>query len=413
MPWRSFIKSFSKFFIIKTMKNKILIVTQYFPPDVTAAAFRISETAALLRAGGYDVTILTAHPHRSPVQTMERDEYAQVVRVKISGLSGKETKGYLKHYLSFMVNAIVAGVKLKFRPDFVIASSPPLFVSLAGWLIAKFKRAKFILDIRDIWPDSAVGPGHIEEKSVFYKTGKVLEKFIYRRADIISCVSKGMRDHIVQISKKNIPCLVLYNGLSKKFIDECQFDSQKEWQRSDEFVISYVGNMGYAQNLNQIIDAAAELSTMPVKFALIGEGSVKDALMASAKQKQLQNVSFQNGCSKEAAFASQLQSHALVIILKDSPAFKRTIPSKVFDYLWANKPILFGIEGEGRELLASLPGNFYFDVRNPQTLIDAVRNLYENYDFYKANAMNNREFVLSNFTREKMTELLIAQLKSL
>jgi len=100
MPWRSFIKSFSKFFIIKTMKNKILIVTQYFPPDVTAAAFRISETAALLRAGGYDVTILTAHPHRSPVQTMERDEYAQVVRVKISGLSGKETKGYLKHYLS-------------------------------------------------------------------------------------------------------------------------------------------------------------------------------------------------------------------------------------------------------------------------------------------------------------------------
>lgn len=393
--------------ICSSHETNILFISQYFPPDVTAAAFRVSETVSILEQDSFDVKVLTAVPHRAQVGDIRINDDSNVVRVPIWGIKGKTVKSYLLHYMSFMANSFLWGLmKTRSKIDYVIVTSPPLFVTFSGWLLARIKRAKFILDIRDIWPDSAVGTGHLNPSSWLYRVAKFLEHFIYTRADVITCVSEKMREYIALNVKRNIPILVLYNGLSIKFLGDNQINDSPG-SPEDGFVISYVGNIGYAQNLDLIIDAAMELKDKDIKFILIGEGAAKDVLMTKVTAAGLKNVVFKHACSKKEAFEYMNRAHALLIILnKQCPAFNLTIPSKLFDYLWANKPILCDIEGEGKKVLGLLPGNLCFDSANPESLPKVVADLKDNYDFYKMKASKNRDFVLGNFTREKMVKKL-------
>lgn len=388
--------------------KKILFISQYFLPDIVAVSFRISETAEILKEDGFFVKILTTFPHR----TKGKDEYTKddshIIRVPVLKLNKGKTIDYVMHYSSFMFTSLLWGIfKTGSKIDYIIVTSPPLFAAFSGWLLTWIKKTKFVLDIRDIWPDSAVGTGHLNKSSPLYRIGKFLEYFIYRRADMITCVSEKMREYIVQGVKKDIPILVLYNGLSKKFLEDNQITVDTNIMFKDEFVISYIGNIGHAQNLGLIIDVAERLKDKDIKFNLIGEGSIKNILIRKAMGAGLKNVVFKDACSKKEAFECMIQSHALLIILKNCyTAFNLTIPSKLFDYLWANKPILYGIEGEGKEILDSLPGNLYFNSSTPESLIKIVVDLKENYNYYKTKAAKNRHFVLNNLTREKMARKL-------
>lgn len=386
----------------------ILFISQYFPPDVTAAAFRVSETAEILKDDGFKVNILTAVPHKSEIKDNYIKKDFDVVRVPIFRLGGKKTKDFLIHYISFMLNSFLWGIfKLRSRVNYVIASSPPLMTAFSGWLLARFKKANYILDIRDIWPDSAIATGHLRPGSLLYRATKFFEYFIYNKAGLITCVSDKMKEYIRSRISKDIPIIVLYNGLSMKFLDDNQIRYDNFASSKNEFIISYIGNIGYAQNLDFLIDVATLCKKEDIKFHLIGKGAVKNILMEKVTALGLKNFIFKNGCSKKEAFEYMNRSHVLLIILnKRYSAFYLTIPSKVFDYLWANKPILYGIEGEGRKILDSLPGNIYFDSNDPNSLARAIINLKNNYSFYKSKADRNRAFVLNNFTREKMTKKL-------
>jgi glycosyltransferase involved in cell wall biosynthesis len=385
---------------------QVLVISQYFPPDITAAAFRASETVAILRKDGFGVRVLTAVPHKA--RAGDGDDDCDIIRVPIYKMKDGSLKSYLLHYISFMISSFLWGlVKVRSKVDYVIATSPPLFVALSGWLLALVKRAKFVLDIRDIWPDSAVGTGHLNPLSFSYRIGKSLERFIYKRADLITCVSEKMKDYITGVSGKYTPILVLYNGLSTGFLDSNQVNEIRCEPHQDSFGICYVGNLGHAQNLELLVDAAAALESKGVKLLLVGDGVVKRKLVDKVANAGVGNVVFRDACSKSEAFRYMSLANALIIILNTRhSAFSLTVPSKVFDCLWANRPILYGIEGEGRRILESLPGNLYFDSTNAESLIKAVDELKKKYDFYKVGAAGNREFVLNNFTREKTVRKL-------
>src|SRR3954463_10134280 len=144
---------------------RILVLSQYYIPDVTAAAFRLSETAELLARSGADVVVLTSVPHKSNVQAPAAHEELTSVRVersKLKPLTGTGTKAYLFHYLSYVYGTVARGARLWARgwtPDVILASSPPLFVGLAARVLSLLMRRPFVLDVRDIWPDSAVAVG--------------------------------------------------------------------------------------------------------------------------------------------------------------------------------------------------------------------------------------------------------------
>src|SRR5699024_2787272 len=127
--------------------------------------------------------------------------------------------------------------------------SPPLFVALGGLIISKIKRTKLIVDIRDIWPDSAVSAGMLKDNGLLYKMTKIVERFIYNNADIITCVSEPMRDYIYHYSgKENI--YVLYNGISLESIQSEIKPKELIESNNEKITVGYAGNIGIVQNIN-------------------------------------------------------------------------------------------------------------------------------------------------------------------
>ena len=178
---------------------RILVVCQYYSPDITAAAFRIRETVDLLKKGGHDLRVITAEPHKSEVAVDEAaDEAEGVYRVPVSAIA-RGVRGYLSHYLLFVLHSLWVGVKQRFgswRPDIIWTSSPPLFIGITGRTLARLYGCPMVFDIRDIWPQSAVAADQISEDGRAYKLGRILERRLYGGADHITCVSQPMADYI-------------------------------------------------------------------------------------------------------------------------------------------------------------------------------------------------------------------------
>ncbi len=397
-----------------TSPKNFLIITQYYYPDITAAAFRIRETVDILKSKGHNIVVVAAKPHKGEsVNKIQIDDGGiKVIRVPIIKYRGKGKWNYILHYLSFMIMAILAGLyRVKGKKDVVIASSPPLFVGVAGLIVSKFKRARFVLDIRDIWPDSAVVTGQLSKNSLLYKYAKKVEKRLYKVSHLISCVAKPMAAYIGDIvdSKKVV---VVYNGLAEKYskLDNIEKSSSKNILLSkDKINIVYVGNMGWCQDLKLILISAQQIKNEGINnivFYLIGDGVEKEELLRIKEEKQIGNVIIAGPVEKSEAVNLIYNSSVLFLQLKDDKTMEKTIPSKVFDYMIAGKPILFGIQGEGKEILSNVKGNIYFDSGSVESFNEALIKIQKNYNFFAVYAKENREIVIKDYSREKMVERL-------
>jgi glycosyltransferase involved in cell wall biosynthesis len=393
-------------------RYKILIVSQYYYPDVTAAAFRIKETADILCSKGHRVAVITAKPHKGIIHSSGKidDANVEVIRLPIIKYYGKGKWNYLAHYTSFMCNALFYYlVNFRRKYDFVYATSPPLPVGLAGFLMSVIQGSKFILDIRDIWPDSAVAAGQLNKNSKLYEFGKILEHRIYQKADLITCVSRPMADYIKSIvPRKNVK--VIYNGVPIKYLQMMNSSNNHNNYilQEGKFNITYIGNMGRVQNLQLILEVAKEIKLeMPeIVFYLIGEGVERQKLEKFRKDNSLENVVITGPVVKEQAMRLMVESDALFFHLKDVMVMEKTVPSKVFDYMTAGKPILFGIKGEGKAILQQVKGNIYYYPESVESFIKAIKELKATYPELSRYAIGNKKLVEEYYTREKMVDLL-------
>ncbi len=387
--------------------ERILIISQFYYPDVTACAFRIKETADWLAKKGCQVHIIAGEPHKGQLQQQMVDNpQIKVTRVPLFKYEGGGKWNYIRHYLSFMFGAIRQSCLHPPVFDVVWASSPPLFTGIAGFFIAKIKRAKFCLDIRDIWPESAVVAGQISDTGILFKSAKVVEKALYRLADRITCVAEPMADYIAAISKRRRP-EVIYNA-----IPEAMLGSEPEAfnHQPDEISILYIGNMGYCQNLSLVLDAAEILqrkNISGISFKLVGNGVEKAMLEEIKLKKSLKNVEITGIVDKKRAIELIKESHALMLHLKDDGTMDKTIPSKVFDYLAGGRPILYGLKGEAARILAESGGNSYYDPASSEQLAQRAIELQKNYRQLAQKAFLNREMVKRRFLRERMAEKLL------
>lgn len=381
---------------------RVLLISQYFPPDLTAAAFRLYETALCLDRLGFDVTILTAQPHRSQAKPGEREEAPDalsVIRAPILRIGDRGGVWYVVQFLSFMVSAVLWGLaRTKVRFDFVVASSPPLFVGVSGWLLAMVKRGKLVMDIRDLWPDSAVATGQLPARGPLVALGQWLERFLYRRARLITCVAAPMKEIIAARVGGSCRVEVIYNGaVTGSMRPEKRLQQSGTDQR---LTITYAGNVGRSQGLEILVNAAAHFPD--ITFEIIGSGVRHRAVRALAASKGLQNVFFTGPLSKAETSKRLARASALFLQLRDEPVFSTTIPSKVFDYLVADRPIIFGLRGEGADILSGLPGNVGFEPENLGSLVAAVEQLASNHQHYALAAMQNSAAAQA-YSREEMT----------
>lgn len=387
---------------------RILIVSQFYPPDITAAAFRIGETAEILRGLGHDVRVITAEPHKSNVKVdREADQRASVLRVQVSSHEGGGTWRYVRHYLSFVGGSAWVGVLRLFgrwRPEIVWATSPPLFVGLTGWFLARLNRCPLVFDVRDIWPESAVAADQLSSTGVGFKVGKLLEKWLYDRADHITCVSTRMASHIA--SRTTTATSVIYNGVSARHARTASIPVDRKR-------ILYAGNLGRAQALDAAIRGFAHIANETIAtgwtLEFLGNGALKSELQAIATTSGVgDRVAFHVAVAKQDAMDELARSAVLLISLKSDAVFDLTIPSKVFDYLAVGRPILFGINGEGRDILASTGANLGFTPGDEESLAEVIREMITDFEQLGARAERNPAAVTDAYSREANTDQLVA-----
>ena len=394
-----------------SVKMRILVLSQYFDPDVTAAAFRVTETCDLLIEKGHEVEVITTFPHKSNVlHGPDVDNRVWVRKLEIRKYQGRGTFDYLFHYCSFAVKALFLGIILgiKRRPDVIWATSPPLTCGSAGAIVSLVLRIPLVLDVRDIWPDSAAAAGVVSEDSRWFKLAQSLERFTYSKAREITCVSSSMKQHLcAKAPKKEVS--VIFNGIRHSYLAKSLGTSAIEKR------IVYAGNLGRAQGVELFVDSFIQSNVKAIdtewKLVLIGDGVLREAIEQKiARLGAGDQIKVLAPMGKSDLFEYLRASNTLLMGLKDHPALALTIPSKVFDYLAADRPIIAMVAGEAAQLLRNNPYNRIIKPGDGVALTNEFITLTTR-EYPSEYPISNYSFLKASFIREENTTRLEGVLK--
>ncbi|MBX7201947.1 MAG: glycosyltransferase family 4 protein [Bacteroidia bacterium] len=394
---------------------KLLIITQYFPPEVGAPQNRLYELAVRLQKEGIEVEVLTAMPnypameihpgYRKKWYVNEKQGEIATHRSWIFVPKSKKVPARLLNYFSFVFSSFFIGWFKTNKPDLILCESPPLFLGISAWALAKIKGAKFIFNVSDLWPESAEKLGLVRNR-FFLSISTRLEEFLYRNAVLITGQTQG----IVQNIKSRFPQQQVHwlpNGVDLQFYNPAQYNQKWKHENgfsSEDFVLLYAGIIGHAQGLEVIIHAAAALRETPaIKFVLMGAGPEKAHLQALCTQLHLTSVQFFPPVTKEQMPAIIAASDAAIIPLKRLELFKGAIPSKIFEALAMEKPILLGVEGEAKSLfIESGDCGLAFVPEDVAELSQCILKLQSSPSLCKQLGTNGRKFVAAHFNRNQI-----------
>ena len=343
---------------------RILIVTHYFPPETGAPQARLSALAATWAADGDEVTVLTGMPnhptgvvpprYRGAFRRTERTDGYRVVR---TWLYATPNEGVLRKtigHLSFMLSSVLLGGRRSGPADAVVVSSPTFFSIGAAWLLARAKRARLIVEIRDLWPAIFVELGVLTSRRVIRLLER-LELAAYRAADEIVVVSDGFRENLISRGVPAGKVHTIRNGVTlDRFDPEAPADPALRARlgaRPGDCLVLYAGTHGISHGLPGIADAATRLGGEPVHFAFVGEGSDKYRLQRRIKELGLGNVTLLPGVPHAEVPALLAAADICLVPLRDVPLFSTFIPSKMFEYLAAGKPVVGAVTGEAAQIL--------------------------------------------------------------
>jgi len=408
---------------------KILYVSQYFPPEMGAPAARVDELSRYWARDGHEVTVLTGFPnHPTGVVPPEyRKEFRRLVaREKTGGVKvirtwllpfpNRKTYERILNYSSFCFSAACTGIFTE-RPDVVIASSPQLLVGLSGWCVARRKGSRFVLEVRDLWPESLKAVGVGSEASLVYRALARIAGFLYRKADHIVVVTSAFKDHLVQhwrVAPEKIS--VVENGVEAElFSPRTESNLRMELCAEGKFVVSYVGTMGNAHGLQTVIEAAERLQSVApqVLFLLVGEGAEKQQLVSMARSRGLTNLRLVDQQPRERIPAYICASDACLVLLKKSEIFKTVIPSKMLEFMACARPVILGVQGQAQQILENAQAGICIEPENSSALAQAVLRLADNEQLRETLGRNGRRHVLQNFSRRQSATAYIEVLSSL
>jgi colanic acid biosynthesis glycosyl transferase WcaI len=408
---------------------KILYVSQYFPPEMGAPAARAGELSQYWARAGHDVTVLTGFPnhpnglipseYHSRFRRLffrEQRNGADVVRTWLLPLPNRKAPERILNYSSFCLSAAVRGLALP-RPDVLIATSPQLLVGLSGWWLARWKNTPFVLEIRDLWPESLLAVGLGTDKSLLYRSLNRIASFLYHRAHRIVVVTPAFEEYLVK--NWNVPeekISVIENGVETQTFAPCPAtDHRRTLGMEATFVVSYIGTMGMAQGLETVIHAAALLAkTNPeIVFLMIGEGGEKARLLALTRELNLRNLRFLDQQPREKIPAYIGASDACVVPLKKTELFKTVIPSKMLEFMSCERPVILGVEGQARAILEEARAGIAIEPENVNALADAIRHLAHHRELGGKFGRNGREYILRKFSRRQSAEKYIGVLEEL
>lgn len=392
---------------------RILFLTHYFPPEVNAPASRTYEHCRRWVQAGADVTVITCvpnHPrgvifpgYRNRLWQRDRIDGIDVVRVWTFATANEGFLLRTLNYVVFMLMSIAASCFVK-RPDVVISTSPQFFAGLAGYVASRLRRARWILEIRDLWPESILAVGAIKSKAIIGLL-EWLERFAYRKADQIVVVTESFVQHVANHGGKPDRIAVITNGVDLSTFQRRDRDTAwaGELGLNDKFVAAYVGTHGMAHGLKTILEAAEILrDRADIAILMVGDGAAKAGLKEERDKRGLDNVVMLDEMPKEKMAQIWSISDASLVLLRNLPLFSTVIPSKIFESMAMERPIILGVVGESARIIEAAQSGILITPESAEELSAAIRRLADDRDHVSALGRNGADYVRTHYDRDKL-----------
>lgn len=341
------------------MPIRIMLLTQWFDPEPT---FKGLVFARELSQQGFDVEVVTGFPNYPGgkiypgyrIKWLQREivDSVKITRVPLYPNHDQSAIKRMLNYASFSVSALFYGLFFAKRPDVIYAYHPPLTVGIVAVLIRLFRHVPVVYDIQDMWPDTLRATGMISNPKLLGLVSKVCD-WVYRYVDHIVVLSPGFKRLLIQRGVTDSKIDVIYNWCDEKSLLSPQGELPSEFPSSDKFRILFAGNMGKAQALTAVLDAAEILkNTVPeIRFVFLGGGVEVERLKLHTKSKSLKNIVFLEPVPMAEVGLILSSADVLMVHLRKDPLFAITIPSKTQAYMAVGKPILMAVEGDAASLV--------------------------------------------------------------
>lgn len=399
----------------------LVILTQYYPPEIGAPQSRLCELARAFRARGHDVTVLTAMPNYPGGRV--HDGYGGLLREEV--LEGvRVIRGYvyptqsarmvprLTSYGSFALSSAIAGTMRLPRADFLLVESPPLFLTLSGIWLARRLRARLVVNVSDLWPESAVHLGVLRRDSRAYRAAARLEAFAYRSAWLVT----GQSEEIVADVRSRFPGCPTYhlsNGVdTHAFGPSLASDAARATLGgAGACVVLYAGLHGLAQGLESLLDAVARLGAgAGVRLVLVGDGVRKAALQADAAARGLGVVDFLPARPRREV--APLLASADVLVVPLGMAIPGAVPSKIYEAMASGRPLVLAADGEAADIVRRHEAGIVVPPADVGAIAEALARLRDDPAERARLGANGRRAAERHFDRADIGERFVRWLEA-
>lgn len=399
---------------------RILVLSQYFTPELTAGAARVHAFAARLAIAGHAVRVICevpSHPRGVVAEGYGGRAFDNrsldgfdVTYVWVPTSSVKTTRLRVVGYGSYALMASVTGAVSR-RPDVVFASSPPLPVGAAARALAVLHRVPWVFDVRDLWPAAAVAVGELRGKWIV-QAATGLEHSLYRSAAAITTPSDSSREQIAATGVSPGKIHLLASGTTREWLDlgETCVERTPLGLPDDEFVWTYAGNIGLAQDVGTAIRAAAELGA-GYRLLVVGDGPLRAEMEESAARLAPEGVRFTGLVPRATAGRYMRASDALLVSLAKARGLEYAVPSKLYDCCAVGRPVIVAAAGEAQRLSNVHGIALTVDPGDAGSLAAAVRRLHKEEGLRDGLVVAAREFAQEHL-RERQADRLAAILAS-
>lgn len=389
-------------------KKNIWLINQYSYPPGKSSWRRHFDLFRYFNKDKYNIDIISgSFLHNSENQHILKEEEKEIV-IETEGIKYHilRVMGYSKHIdriiamVQFFFKVIFFSKKLlkNSKPDIIMASSPHPFNGLAGMYLAKKYKCPFIIEIRDLWPETWVAMGATTRKSIIYKIFAYIEKKLYKNADKIVTLTAN-KDYYISIGIDEKKVEIVSNGVDL----ESYASNLREYKSplsfsKDNFNILYTGSHAQGDTLDILIETAELLSKEKIVFHLVGEGVIKEELKKMVELNNIDNVKFYNVVKKYEIPSLLKESDAVIMLLRDIPLYKYGMsPNKMYEYLASAKPIIFS-GNVVNDMVKEANAGVSVEAENSKMLKDGILSLQKmTIEEREVLGKNGRKYVEENY----------------
>lgn len=331
-----------------TDRLKVWLVNHYAIPESAPGITRHATLARLMEEhSGVDTVIVSGRGHYWNVPDVRDDDAQRFSSVPVDVAPANGVRRVL-NMVHFALRVVTKGLRTRRRdrPDAVLASSPHLFGGLAGWVVARRFGVPFALEVRDIWPMSLVELLGLKQSHPLVVVMSVMERFLYRRADVVFLVLPGSEAHVRSVAGRDVRTATVPNGVDVTTLPD---PGAPLSLAGGPVSVVYAGAHGVPNALDTLLDAWTAIERQDdapaMSLRLVGDGKEKPALQALVAQRGLRSVTFEDPVPKDVVRDRLRDADILVITWRDSPLYKNGIsPNKLYDYMAAERPVVIAVD---------------------------------------------------------------------